>query len=61
MDEEIVQMLSSWLRVFLAAGIGIYATTGVLDLNLMLNAGIAAVLPMVLRWLDPEDKAYGRK
>ena len=27
----------------------------------ILSAGIAAVVPVVIRWLNPEDKAFGNK
>ena len=57
---QLFEMLLSWLRVFLAAAIAVYSTTGRADWNTMANAGFAAVIPVILRWLDPMDKNYGR-
>jgi len=55
-----LEMLLSWLRVFAAAALAIYGSTGRADWNSMFNAGMAAVVPVILRWLDPMDKMYGR-
>lgn len=57
---QALEMALSWIRVFLAASLAVYSTTGVWDLQLMANAGIAALLPVVLRWLDAGDPIYGR-
>jgi hypothetical protein len=54
------EMFLSWVRVFLAAAIAVYTTTGVADWQAMFNAGMAACLPVILRFLDPMDKNYGR-
>ena len=56
---QAVEMFLSWARVFAAAMIAQYAA-GVTDPGMILNAGVAAILPVVLRWLDPMDKTYGR-
>ena len=56
---QAVEMFLSWFRVFLAAIIA-QAIAGVNDWQMLLNAGLAAVLPVVLRWLDSDDKVYGR-
>lgn len=56
---QAVEMLLSWLRVFAAAIVAQFLA-GVTSPGLLVNAGIAAVLPVVLRWLDPNDKTYGR-
>lgn len=55
-----LEMSLSWIRVFLAAALAVYATTGIMDLQLMANAGLAALVPVVLRWLDSGDPIYGR-
>ncbi len=58
-----VAMLKSWLRVFLAAVIAAVLTamtTNVWDWRAIGFAGLAAVLPVILRWLDSSDPAYGR-
>lgn len=57
---QALEMVLSWLRVFAAAALAIYGATGRADWDTMFNAGMAAVLPVILRWLDPMDKMYGR-
>lgn len=52
-------MAASWARSFLAASIACYLA-GVTDWKALLNAGIAALLPVILRWLNPGDQAFGR-
>ena len=52
-------MAASWARSFLAAALAVYAT-GNTDPKAIASAGIAAVLPVILRWLNPGDKAFGR-
>lgn len=56
---EIKAMLASWARSFLAASIAVYMA-GNTDLKSIAMGGIAAVLPVVLRWLNPQDSAFGR-
>jgi hypothetical protein len=53
-------MLASWGRAFLTAAITCYVTWGSLNWKMMLNSGIAAVLPVILRWLNSNDKQFGR-
>ena len=57
--KNIKPMLASWGRSFLAASLACYLA-GVTDPSALLNAGVAAVLPVLLRWLNPSDLAYGR-
>lgn len=52
-------LLASWGRSFLAAALAVYLA-GVTDPMALLNAGIAALLPVILRWLNPSDAAFGR-
>ncbi len=54
-----LRMLASWSRVFLA-GVLTVATTGDLSPRNLVTAGLIAVVPVVLRWLNPNDTAYGR-
>jgi hypothetical protein len=49
---------ASWGRSFLAASIACYLA-GVTDPRALLAAGLAAVLPVVLRWLNPNDGTFG--
>jgi hypothetical protein len=51
-------MAASWLRSFLAAGLAVYMA-GVTDPKAILMAGIAAVAPVILRYLNPNDAAFG--
>ena len=52
-------MLASWARSFLGAAIAVYMT-GNTDAKAILSAGVAAVAPVILRWLNPNDTAFGR-
>jgi len=51
-------MAASWLRSFLAAGLAVYMA-GVTDPKAIVMAGIAAVAPVILRYLNPKDAAFG--
>jgi len=53
-------ILKSWAKVFAAAVIAAY-TAGSREWTVILNAGIAALLPVVYTWLDPKDSRYGRR
>jgi hypothetical protein len=57
---ELKPMLASWARSFIAASLAVYMA-GVTDPKAILSAGVAAVLPVLMRWLNPNDAAYGRK
>lgn len=56
--ESLKALLASWARSFLAASIAVYMA-GVTDPKAILTAGAAAVLPVILRWLNPKDAAFG--
>ena len=56
--KEFKKLAASWARSFLAAVIAMYLA-GVTDPKALLGAGLAAVLPVVLRWLNPKDAAFG--
>jgi hypothetical protein len=56
--EKSKALLASWGRSFLAATIAVYMA-GVTDPKAIATAGVAAVLPVVLRWLNPKDSAFG--
>jgi hypothetical protein len=51
-------MAASWLRSFLAAGLAVYMA-GVTDPKAIAMAGLAAVAPVILRYLNPNDSAFG--
>jgi hypothetical protein len=56
--ESLKALLASWGRSFAAASLAVYLA-GVTDPKAILTAGAAAVLPVVLRWLNPKDAAFG--
>lgn len=51
---------ASWARSFVAASLTLYMA-GETDVKKLALAGVAAVVPVVLRWLNPSDQAFGRK
>ena len=57
---QATEMALSWVRVFLAASLAVWMATGTFDWSSMWQAGVAAVLPVIIRYLDPQDKTYGR-
>jgi hypothetical protein len=50
-------LLASWLRSYLAAALAVFMAGG--DLKAIAMGGVAAIAPVILRWLNPEDKAFG--
>jgi hypothetical protein len=56
--EKSKALVASWGRSFLAASLALYMT-GEQDPKTLLMAGVAAILPVVLRWLNPKDTAFG--
>jgi hypothetical protein len=55
---DIKLMAASWARSFMAASLAVYMS-GNTDLKAVGSAGLAAVLPVVLRYLNPKDAAFG--
>jgi hypothetical protein len=49
---------ASWARSFMAAALALYMA-GVQDPKTLAMAGVAAVVPVILRWLNPGDKSFG--
>ena len=49
---------ASWARSFLAASLAVFMA-GETDLKTIGMAGLAAVLPVILRFLNPNDTAFG--
>ena len=66
MSDQIINVAWSWLRVFLAAFITAtlvdVADGGLDSINweAIAIAGIVAVGPVIVRWLDETDAKYGR-
>jgi len=52
-------VLGSYARSFLSAALALYLA-GETNPNKLLAAGVAAILPPLLRWLNPNDQAFGR-
>ena len=55
---EAKAVIASWARSFMAAALALYMA-GETDLKTLAMAGVAAVAPVILRWLNPNDKAVG--
>ena len=55
---QIKALAASWARSFLAASIAVYMA-GITDPKAIAGAGLAAVLPVILRYLNPKDSAFG--
>jgi hypothetical protein len=58
--EDLKKVLGTYSRAFLASVVTL-AISGVTDPKALLAAGLASVLPPLLRWIDPKDKEYGKK
>lgn len=56
--EQAKALAASWARSFMAAALALYMA-GVTDPETLAMGGIAAVAPVVLRWLNPNDKSFG--
>jgi hypothetical protein len=56
---QVKAMLASWGRSFAAAVIALYSA-GETDPMMLLNAGIAAVVPVIVRFFNKKDPAFGR-
>jgi hypothetical protein len=56
--EQAKALAASWGRSFLAAALALYMA-GVTDPKTLAMAGIAAVAPVILRWLNPSDASFG--
>ncbi len=57
---QLKPMAASWGRSFAAAAIAVYMA-GVTDPKAIAGAGLAAVLPVILRYLNPKDATFGIK
>jgi hypothetical protein len=52
-------MLASYARSAGAAALALYMT-GNHDLKALGNAAIAGAIPPLMRWLNPNDRSFGR-
>jgi hypothetical protein len=55
---EAKAVAASWARSFMAAALALYMA-GVTDPKTLAMGGVAAVAPVILRWLNPQDKSFG--
>ena len=55
--EKIKLMLASWLRSYIAAALAVYMSGGYL--KAMAMGGVAAVVPVLIRYLNPNDANFG--
>jgi hypothetical protein len=60
LSAELKAMLASYARSFIAAGLAVYMA-GVTDPQAIFSAGVAALLPVLMRWANPNDASFGRK
>jgi len=59
LKKEHQDMLKSWAKVFLAATTALWLS-GETDFDAIVKAGVAAIIPLVITWLDPTDYRFGR-
>ncbi len=59
MNNKTKAMLASYARSAIAAAVAVYST-GNTDPMDWLKAAVAALVPVVMRWANPNDPAYGR-
>ena len=57
---QLKKIAASYGRSFLAACLAVYLA-GVTDPKAIIGAGVAAILPPLLRWLNPGDTGFGVK
>ena len=62
------RMVKSWLVVFVATLLTLFLADGadvfavdMSDAKAWLTAAVAAVVPLILNWLNPKDERYGLK
>lgn len=55
---QIKSLAASWARSFMAAILAMYMA-GITDPKTLAMGGVAAVAPVLLRWLNPKDAAFG--
>ncbi len=58
-SKEQKAILASYGRSVLGAAVAVYVSTG--DIKMAANALWAATLPVIMRYLNPKDSAFGKK
>jgi hypothetical protein len=68
MNSKFVEIVKSYVKVFLAVVLGLFLADGAdvfavdaADLKTWLAAGLASVLPLIITALDPTDNRWGVK
>ena len=56
--ENLKPLLASWGRSYLAAALALYMA-GMTNPRDLAMGGLAAVAPVILRWLNPKDSSFG--
>ena len=59
MSAQTKAMLASYARSVVAA-VAAVASTGNINPQDLAKAAVAALIPVVMRWANPKDAAYGR-
>ena len=59
MSAQTKAMLASYARSAIAAAVAVYST-GNTDPKALVYAAMSALIPVVMRWANPKDPAYGR-
>jgi hypothetical protein len=57
--DKLKPLVASWLRSYIAAALAVYMSGG--DLQAMAMGGVAAVVPVLIRYLNPNDAVFGVK
>ena len=55
--EKTKLLIASWLRSYIAAALAVYMAGG--DFKAMAMGGIAALVPVIMRYLNPNDSSFG--
>jgi hypothetical protein len=58
--KKCLPILASYGRSFLAASLATYVLVG-FNAEAVLYSGLSAIIPMVMRYLNPKDSAFGVK
>lgn len=68
MSTQAINAIKSYLKVFTATVFGLFLSNGAdvfavdfTDLRTYLSAGVAAVLPLIITALDPNDDRFGTR
>ena len=59
MKKQLQLMAASYGRSVVAAVVAVYMTGSTTPTD-YIKAGIAALIPPIMRWANPKDAAYGR-